>query len=135
MDPLRAPPDEDAESPVPLAVVAGAVAHRAHPCTDRKRGGESAAIPALGQAVSDPTTLRQYDALAVKLAESGFSPRSIVLSVSALDVLCLGAALDASAPSAPGSAMAGARRRAPHETGPGAPRWRSADAMSFPGGR
>lgn len=58
------------------------------------------AIPALvGQAVSDPTTLRQYDALAVTLAEAGFSSRSIVLSVSALDVLCLGAALDSSAPS------------------------------------
>jgi AcrR family transcriptional regulator len=58
------------------------------------------AIPALvGQAVSDPTTLRQYDALATKLTSAGFSARSVVLSVSALDVLCLGAALDASAPS------------------------------------
>jgi AcrR family transcriptional regulator len=58
------------------------------------------AIPALvGQAVSDPSTLRQYDALATKLTNTGFSARSIVLSVSALDVLCLGAALDASAPS------------------------------------
>jgi|SoiMethySBSTD1v2_1073268.scaffolds.fasta_scaffold66506_2 AcrR family transcriptional regulator len=58
------------------------------------------AIPALvGQAVSDPSTLRQYDSLATKLTNTGFSARSIVLSVSALDVLCLGAALDASAPS------------------------------------
>lgn len=58
------------------------------------------AIPALvGQAISDPTTLRQYDALAAQLSKAGFTARSVVLSVSALDVLCLGAALDASAPS------------------------------------
>ena len=58
------------------------------------------AIPAMvGQPISDPSTLRQYDALAAKLDKAGFSARSIVLSVSALDVLCLGAALDASAPS------------------------------------
>lgn len=58
------------------------------------------AIPALvGQAVSDPATLRRYDALAEALSKAGFSATSVVLSVSALDVLCLGAALDASAPS------------------------------------
>ena len=59
-----------------------------------------AAIPALvAQTVSNPAVLRQYDALAVTLAEAGFRPRSIVLSVSMLDTLCLGAALDVGAPS------------------------------------
>lgn len=58
------------------------------------------AIPALvAQTVSDPTTLRQYDALAEALTKAGFSARSIVLAVSMLDVLCLGAALDHAAPS------------------------------------
>lgn len=71
------------------------------------------AIPALvGQSISDPATLRQYDLLAAQLTEAGFSAQSVVLSVSILDVLCLGAALDASAPSTvwatsatPGSAL------------------------------
>jgi AcrR family transcriptional regulator len=71
------------------------------------------AIPALvSQPISDPTTLRQYDALAARLTKAGFRAASVVLSVSALDVLCLGAALDASAPSvvwntasAPGSPL------------------------------
>jgi AcrR family transcriptional regulator len=59
-----------------------------------------AAIPALvSQTVSDPAALRQYDALAAVLADAGFSARSIVLSVSMLDTLCLGAALDVGAPS------------------------------------
>jgi AcrR family transcriptional regulator len=58
------------------------------------------AIPALvGETVSDPTTLRQYDRIAAVLGKAGFSARSVVLSVSSLDVLCLGAALDAAAPS------------------------------------
>jgi hypothetical protein len=58
-----------------------------------------AAIPALvAQTVSNPAVLRQYDALAVTLAKAGFRP-SIVLSVSMLDALCLGAALDVGAPS------------------------------------
>ena len=56
--------------------------------------------PALvAQTVSNPAVLRQYDALAVTLAQAGFRPRSIVLSVSMLDTLCLGAALDVGAPS------------------------------------
>jgi len=59
-----------------------------------------AAIPALvSQTVSDPAALQQYDALATVLADAGFSARSIVLSVSMLDTLCLGAALDVGAPS------------------------------------
>lgn len=58
------------------------------------------AIPALvAQTISDPATLRQYDTLAQALAKAGFSARSIVLAVSMLDILCLGAALDHAAPS------------------------------------
>ena len=59
-----------------------------------------AAIPALvSQTVRDPAALRQYDAIATVLTDAGFSARSIVLSVSMLDTLCLGAALDVGAPS------------------------------------
>lgn len=58
-----------------------------------------AAIPVLvGDTVSDPGTLHHYDTLANALREAGFSARSVVLCVSSLDVLCLGAALDAAAP-------------------------------------
>lgn len=70
------------------------------------------AIPALvGQAVSEPSTLSRYDTLAAALSDAGFSATSVVLSISALDVLCLGAALDASAPS---SAWKLRQPRTPH---------------------
>ncbi|HEY5882843.1 MAG TPA: TetR/AcrR family transcriptional regulator C-terminal domain-containing protein [Nakamurella sp.] len=59
-----------------------------------------AVIPALvAQTISDPTTLRQYAALAGALTRAGFGPDSVVLAVTMLDNLCLGAALDVGAPS------------------------------------
>ena len=59
-----------------------------------------AAIPALvAQTISDPVTLRQYGALAGLLSRSGFGPDAVVLAVTMLDNLCLGAALDVGAPS------------------------------------
>ncbi len=59
-----------------------------------------AAIPALvAQTITDPVTLRQYGALAGLLTRAGFDPDSVVLAVTMLDNLCLGAALDVGAPS------------------------------------
>ena len=82
------------DTPWPEAVAAWARSYRdafaAHP----------AAIPPLvAQTITDPVTLRQYDALAGVLARSGFGPDSIVLAITMLDNLCLGAALDVGAPS------------------------------------
>lgn len=59
-----------------------------------------AAIPALvAQTVTDPVTLRQYGAVAGVLTRAGFAPDAVVLAVTMLDNLCLGAALDVGAPS------------------------------------
>ena len=59
-----------------------------------------AAIPALvAQTITDPVTLQQYASLAGTLAGAGFGPDSIVLAITMLDNLCLGAALDVGAPS------------------------------------
>jgi hypothetical protein len=59
-----------------------------------------AAIPALvAQTISDPATLEQYDRVAGLLRVAGFSPNSVVLAITMLDNLCLGAALDVGAPS------------------------------------
>lgn len=59
-----------------------------------------AAIPALvAQTVSDPGTLEQYDNVAAVLAGAGLSADSVVLAITMLDTLCLGAALDLGAPS------------------------------------
>lgn len=59
-----------------------------------------AAIPALvAQAVTDPNARRQYESLAGLLTRSGFGADSVVLAITMLDDLCLGAALDAAAPS------------------------------------
>ena len=54
-----------------------------------------AAIPALvAQTISDPVTLEQYDRVAGVLRGAGFGPNSVVLAITMLDNLCLGAALD-----------------------------------------
>ena len=87
-----APIDDD--TPWPDAVAAWARSYRdafaAHP----------AAIPALvAQTITDPITLRQYGALAGLLTRAGFDPDAVVLAVTMLDNLCLGAALDVGAPS------------------------------------
>jgi AcrR family transcriptional regulator len=59
-----------------------------------------AAIPALvAQTISDPATLEQYDRVAGLLRGAGFGPNSVVLAITMLDNLCLGAALDVGAPS------------------------------------
>lgn len=59
-----------------------------------------AAIPALvAQTITDPVTLQQYGSLAGLLARAGFGPDAVVLAVTMLDNLCLGAALDVGAPS------------------------------------
>ena len=59
-----------------------------------------AAIPALvAQTVSDPVTLAQYDAVAGVLERAGHTDDTIVLAITMLDTLCLGAALDLGAPS------------------------------------
>lgn len=59
-----------------------------------------AAIPPLvAQTITDPTTLKQYGALAGTLTRAGFGPDAVVLAVTVLDNLCLGAALDVGAPS------------------------------------
>jgi AcrR family transcriptional regulator len=83
-----------ADAPWEAAVVLWARSYRdafaAHP----------AAIPALvAQTISDPATLEQYDRIAGLLRGAGFSPNSVVLSITMLDNLCLGAALDVGAPS------------------------------------
>jgi len=49
--------------------------------------------------ITDPITLRQYGALAGLLTRAGFDPDAVVLAVTMLDNLCLGAALDVGAPS------------------------------------
>ncbi|HVK35292.1 MAG TPA: TetR/AcrR family transcriptional regulator C-terminal domain-containing protein [Microlunatus sp.] len=60
-----------------------------------------AAIPLLvGQTVSDPATLAQYDQLAEVLHErAGLTGDDLVVAITMLDTLCLGAALDLGAPS------------------------------------
>jgi AcrR family transcriptional regulator len=59
-----------------------------------------AAIPALvAQTVTHPATLAQYDAIAEVLERAGLSADSIIMAITMLDTLCLGAALDLSAPS------------------------------------
>jgi AcrR family transcriptional regulator len=87
-----APIDEDA--PWEQGVATWARSYRdafaAHP----------AAIPALvAQTITDPVTLQQYATLAGTLTRAGFGPDSVVLAVTMLDNLCLGAALDVGAPS------------------------------------
>lgn len=82
------------DTPWPQAVAAWARSYRdafaAHP----------AAIPALvAQTITDPVTLQQYAALAGALARAGFGSDAVVLAVTMLDNLCLGAALDVGAPS------------------------------------
>jgi AcrR family transcriptional regulator len=77
------------------AVVAWATSYRdafaAHP----------AAIPLLvTQTVSDPVTLAQYERLAELLHErAGLTGADLVVAITMLDTLCLGAALDLAAPS------------------------------------
>jgi AcrR family transcriptional regulator len=77
------------------SVVAWATSYRdafaAHP----------AAIPLLvGQTVSDPSTLAQYERLAELLHEqAGLSGPELIVAITMLDNLCLGAALDLGAPS------------------------------------
>lgn len=44
-------------------------------------------------------TLHQYGALAGLLSRAGFGPDAVVLAITMLDNLCLGAALDVGAPS------------------------------------
>jgi AcrR family transcriptional regulator len=59
-----------------------------------------AAIPALlRQTVSEPAILARYDELAGVLEKAGLGPDAIVIAVTMLDTLCIGAALDLSAPS------------------------------------
>ena len=60
-----------------------------------------AAIPLLvGQTVSDPVTLAQYDQLAELLQNrAGLTGDDLVVAITMLDTLCLGAALDLGAPS------------------------------------
>jgi AcrR family transcriptional regulator len=60
-----------------------------------------AAIPLLvGQTVSDPATLAQYDQLAEVLqTRAGLTGDDLVVAITMLDTLCLGAALDLGAPS------------------------------------
>ena len=59
-----------------------------------------AAIPALlKQTVSEPAILAQYDALAEVLEKAGFAPDAIVVAITMLDNLCIGAAFDLAAPS------------------------------------
>lgn len=60
-----------------------------------------AAIPLLvGQTVSDPVTLSQYDKLAEVLqTRAGLTGDDLVVAITMLDTLCLGAALDLGAPS------------------------------------
>lgn len=84
----------DANTPWEVAVTDWARAYRdsfaAHP----------AAIPALvAQTVSAPATLAQYDLIAQVLERAGLSADSIVMAITMLDTLCLGAALDLAAPS------------------------------------
>lgn len=84
----------DADTPWEIAVTEWARAYRdsfaAHP----------AAIPALvGQTVSAPNTLAQYDLVAEVLERAGLGADSIVMAITMLDTLCLGAALDLAAPS------------------------------------
>jgi AcrR family transcriptional regulator len=60
-----------------------------------------AAIPMLvGQTVSNPETLGQYDRLAQILEEqAGLTGDALLVAITMLDNLCLGAALDLAAPS------------------------------------
>lgn len=79
--------------PWPAAVTTWARSYRdafaAHP----------AAIPLLvGQTVSDPGTLAQYDTIAALLETAGLSADDILRAITVLDTLCLGAALDLTAP-------------------------------------
>lgn len=59
-----------------------------------------AAIPLLvGQTVSDPSTLAQYDQLAQVLQDrAGLTGADLIVAITMLDTLCLGAALDLGAP-------------------------------------
>ncbi|WP_395726936.1 TetR/AcrR family transcriptional regulator [Nakamurella sp.] len=87
-----APLDDD--TPWAAGVAAWARSYRdafaAHP----------AAIPALvAQTITDRVTLHQYGALAGLLSRAGFGPDEVVLAITMLDTLCLGAALDVGAPS------------------------------------
>src|ERR1700712_4430995 len=84
----------NADTPWEVAVTQWARAYRdsfaAHP----------AAIPALvTQTVTAPTTLAQYDLVAEVLERAGLSAHSIIMAITMLDTLCLGAALDLAAPS------------------------------------
>lgn len=60
-----------------------------------------AAIPLLvGQTVSDPHTLAHYERLAELLQDrAGLAGADLVVAITMLDTLCLGAALDLAAPS------------------------------------
>jgi hypothetical protein len=59
-----------------------------------------AEIPALlKQTVSEPAILVQDNSLAEVLEKAGFAPDAIVVAVTMLDRLCIGAALDLAAPS------------------------------------
>lgn len=60
-----------------------------------------AAIPLLvGQTVTDPSTLAQYERLAEILHDqAGLSGSDLIVAITMLDNLCLGAALDLGAPS------------------------------------
>jgi AcrR family transcriptional regulator len=60
-----------------------------------------AAIPLLvGQTVTDPVTLAQYEQLAEVLQQrAGLTGDDLVVAITMLDTLCLGAALDLGAPS------------------------------------
>jgi len=76
------------------------------------------AVPLLtGQMVTDPLTVRGYEALACVLRDAGFDDEALLHAVSILDSFILGSALDASAPLGvwadspdPDSALGGAIR-------------------------
>ena len=53
----------------------------------------------MAQTVTDPATLAQYDTVAELLEQAGLSADSIIMAITMLDTLCLGAALDLGAPS------------------------------------
>jgi AcrR family transcriptional regulator len=83
-----------ADTPWAVAVTEWARAYRdsfaAHP----------AAIPALvTQTVSAPGTLAKYEMMAEVLERAGLSANSIIMAITMVDTLCLGAALDMAAPS------------------------------------
>lgn len=107
-------------TPIPdTSSVAEAVTHWARAYRDAFAAHPAAIPDLLKQTVSEPGILARYDELAEVLEKAGHSPDEIVVVVTMLDNLCIGAALDVSAPSvvwavddsasALGRALAGSR--------------------------